>query len=344
MTRLEDVARRAGVSAATASRALSKPDLVARTTRERVVRAAAELGYQPNQLARGLRVRESRTIGVIVTDILNPFHALLAKSIQDAAARRDYTVLLFNSDEEGDKERRALETLRGHRPAGLILVPTARARENLELVPTLPRVELDRASGASNTSVVMVDNVGGARAAVTHLLNLGHRRVGMIAGQLDVTTASERLRGYGDALARAGLAFDPALVVPGRHREEDGRAAAHALLSRPEGERPTALFVGNNEMTVGAVLAARDLGLFVPGDLSIVGFDDSRWAQTLHPALTVVAQPTSELGLVACELLLDELERGAAALAAHVRLGTRLVVRASTAPPRRDARALTTPT
>lgn len=327
MIGLQDVARAAGVSPATASRALHRPDLVALRTRERVEQVALELGYRPNVLARGLRTRGSRTIGLIVTDILNPFHATLAKGVQDAAEAQGYTVLMFNSDEQPGKERRALETLHGHLPMGLIVVPTARTRENLSVVSGLPTIELDRASGLKGAHTVMVDNVAGAREAVTHLTGLGHRRVGMIVGNQDVSTARERLQGYCEALETAQVPYLEELVLPGDHREQGGRLAALRLLSGRE--RPTALFVGNNEMTVGAVLAARELGLNIPGDLSVVGFDDSRWAQTMSPALSVVSQPTYELGQLACQHLLSLI--AGQPCVDSVRLPTRMIYRQSTA-------------
>lgn len=335
MSSIQDVASLANVSTATASRALSRPDMVAQATRERVLSAAQQLGYQPNVLARSLRQRQTRTIGLVVTDILNPFHATLAKGVQDAADRHGYTAFLFNTDEDADKEGRALDTLRGHLPQGLILVPTARAGENLRLLPNLPVVELDRVTGNPAATTVTVDNVGGARAATAHLAALGHTRIGMIVGQQDISTAVERHAGFRQALAEAGVPYREPLVLPGHHRQEDGRQAALHLFDLPVGERPTALFVGNNEMTVGAVLAARERGLNIPGDLSIVGFDDSRWAQTMIPPLTVVAQPTYDLGVLACDLLIAQFghpARGRLA-PARVQLPTTLIVRQSTAAP-----------
>ncbi|GIW33583.1 LacI family DNA-binding transcriptional regulator [Meiothermus sp.] len=333
MISLDDVAKLAQVSPATVSRALSRPEMVAEATRERILQAARELGYQPNQLARSLRQRSSRTLGLIITDILNPFHATLAKGVQDAAEKHNYTVFLFNTDEDPEKEQRALNALRGHLPQGLLIVPTPKAKENLKLVPKLPTVELDRSSGTPGVRTVMVDNIGGARTAVQHLIELGHRRIGMIVGRLDISTAVERLQGYREALTAAGISYCEKLVLPGNHREEDGRQAALTLLNLPPEERPTALFVGNNEMTVGAVLAVRELGLRIPQELSIVGFDDSRWAATMHPALTVVAQPTYELGFLACETLLSSLSRGQPALPTSIRLDVSFIVRESTAPP-----------
>ena len=335
MPSIQDVAQLAQVSTATASRALSRPDMVAQTTRERVLKAARQLGYQPNVLARGLRQGETRTIGVIVTDILNPFHATLAKGIQDAADRHGYVAFLFNSDEDPAKERRALDTLRGHLPQGLILVPTSGAREHLKAIPDLPVVELDRVTGRPDATTVTTDNTGGGAAATRHLIELGQTRIGMIVGQQDISTATERHDAYRAALHAAGLTYDPTLVLPGNHREDDGYRAAMHLLSLPADHRPTALFVGNNEMTVGAVLAARALSLRIPEDLSIVGFDDSRWAQTMTPPLTVVAQPAYDLGVQACELLLRRLSASGNRTPARVQLPTTLILRHSTAPPAR---------
>ncbi|WP_293913998.1 LacI family DNA-binding transcriptional regulator [Deinococcus sp.] len=349
MSSLKDVANLAQVSLATASRALSRPETVATLTRTRVEGAAHQLGYQPNMLARSLRQRETRTIGLIVADLLNPFHALLAKSVQDTAERHGYVAFLLNSDEQEGKESRAIDTLRGHLPQGLIIVPTSGFARRLGSLPRLPVVELDRVSGAPGVTTVTVDNVGGARMATQHLIDLGHRDIGMIVGQLDISTAVERHRGFLETMRRAGLSYRPDWVLSGHHREDDGHRAARKLLSVP-GDRPSALFVGNNEMTVGAVLAARDLGLRLPHDLSIVGFDDSRWAQTMFPALTVISQPTEQLGTLACEHLVRQLayaHSGNAQLAlparvlnkaapigpVRVQLPTELIIRHSTSPP-----------
>ncbi|WP_309570020.1 LacI family DNA-binding transcriptional regulator [Deinococcus sp.] len=332
MPSIQDVAKLAHVSTATASRALSRPDMVAPATRERVVQAAQQLGYQPNVLARSLRQKETRTIGLIVADILNPFHALLAKGVQDAADRHGYTVFLFNSDEEPAKELRAMDILRGHLPTGLIVVPTSGTRTHIKTLPNLPVVELDRVSGHPGTTTVTVDNVGGAMTATQHLTSLGHRRIGMIVGQLDISTAVDRLKGYRAALQQADIAYDPALVLPGHHREDDGYRAALHLLTLPAEERPTALFVGNNEMTVGAVLAVRELKLDIPREVSIIGFDDSRWAQTLNPALTVIAQPAYDLGRLACEHLIGQVGHPHPT-PARVQLPTEIIVRHSTGPP-----------
>ena len=332
MSSIQAVAQLAQVSTATASRALSRPELVASSTRQRVLDAVQQLGYQPNMLARSLRQRETRTIGLIVADILNPFHALLAKGVQDSAERHGYMAFLFNSDEQPGKEGRALDTLRGHLPQGLVIVPTSGTQAHLQALPDLPVVELDRVSGHPKSSTVTVDNQGGAYQATRHLIGLGHRRIGMIVGQQNISTAVERRQGFLRALGEAGIAVRPDWLIPGHHRQDDGHRAARQLLTSPD--RPSALFVGNNEMTVGAVLAARELNLNIPDELSIVGFDDSRWAQTMYPPLTVISQPAYQLGELACDHLVRQFLGKRGHLPAHVQLPTELIVRYSTGPPR----------
>ncbi|RIH84074.1 Catabolite control protein A [Meiothermus luteus] len=339
MIKIADVARAAQVSPSTVSRALTKPDLVAPETRERVLQAARQLGYQPNKLARGLRKQQSRLLGLIVSDILAPFHATLAKGVQDAAEKHGYMVFLFNSDEQPEKEARYLQELQSHWPEGLLIVPTAKTRQhlrNLRSAGSMPIIELDRTSGTPGVHAVLVENVLGAREAVEHLISLGHRRIGMVTGEPVITTAQERLEGYRQALKAAGIALDERLVANGYHKEEGGYAATLQLLRLPAPERPTALFVGNSEMAAGAVQAIRDLGLRIPEDISLVSFDDTRWAQLMEPALTVVAQPAYEIGYLACETLVSLLRQKAPAEGRILRLKTRLLIRHSTARPRED--------
>jgi DNA-binding LacI/PurR family transcriptional regulator len=332
MINLEDVAKMAEVSAATASRALTRPDMVASKTRQRILDAAATLGYQPNQVASALRRGQTQSIGLILSDIMNPGNAMLAKGIQDAAAKRDYTVFMYNTDENAEKERKALENLRSHLPQGLIIMPTAGGQENLKLLQNIPIIEVDRVSGHLDAHTVTVDNKGGAVTAVEHLIKLGHTRIGMIVGSFDISTAVERHAGYKTALEKAGIPYRANYVHVGNHREDGGRLAAQRLLTQHD--RTTALFVGNNEMTIGAIFAARDLGIHIPEDLSIVGFDDTRWAKLMQPGITVVAQPAYEMAYLACETLLDRLERGKTHQPIQIQLATQFIVRNSTAPPR----------
>jgi len=333
MIKIEDVAKLAEVSTSTVSRALTRPEMVSPLTRERVLAVANQLGYQPNKLARSLRRQKSHLLGLIVTDILAPFHATLAKGVQDAAEKHGYVVFLFNTDEQPEKEARYLRELQSHVPAGLLIVPTAKTRENLGIVGNLTVVELDRSSGTPNVYGVLVENISSARQAVEHLISLGHKRIGMVAGTQTVTTAVERLEGYKQALVNARILIDERLIAIGDHKEEGGYQATRQLLTLPRKQRPTALFAGNSEMAAGAVLAIRDLKLSIPGDVSLISFDDTRWAQLMQPALTVVAQPAYELGYLACETLISALRRGKPTKTTTLRLGTELIVRESTAAP-----------
>lgn len=340
MTTLEEVARLAAVSPSTVSRTLARPEMVAQETRERVLEAIRRTGFRPNELARGLRQQESRSLGLVTTD-LNPFHAPLVEGVQEAAEQYDLNVILFTSNESELKERRALETLRSHMPQGLILIPTLHTRRHQALLHGLPVVELDRVSGLAGVHTVQVDNPGSARGAVQHLLGLGHRRIGGIFGPQTISTASGRLQGYRAALSGAGVPFDPSLVQFGDFREDSGHRAARHLLTLPADLRPTALLVGGHEMTVGAVLAIRELGLRIPRDVSLVGFDDSRLMQILDPPITVIAQPAREMGRVACHTLValvrsraEALEGGAAQPPQNTWLPAPLTLRHSTGPPR----------
>jgi len=332
MIKIEDVAKLAEVSSSTVSRALTRPDMVAPSTRERVIQAAHQLGYQPNKLARGLRKQQSHLLGLMVTDILAPFHATLAKGVQDAAEKHGYVVFLFNTDEQPEKEERYLKELQSHLPEGLLIVPTSKTRQNLGIVGNLTVIELDRTSGTPGVHSVLVDNVTGARGAVEHLIKLGHRRIGMVAGPHSVTTALERLEGYKQALLSAGLQVQEELIATGDHKEEGGYRATQTLLSLPPKLRPTALFVGNSEMAAGAVLAVRDLHLNIPDQLSLISFDDTRWARLMQPALSVVAQPAYDLGYIACETLISLLKRDKPVPTTTLRLNTELIIRQSTAP------------
>ncbi len=335
MIKIEDVAKLAKVSTSTVSRALSRPEMVSVSTRERVVNAADRLGYQPNKLARSLRTQQNHLIGLIVTDIMAPFHATLAKGVQDAAEKHGYGVFLFNTDEQPEREARYLRELQSHLPAGLLIVPTGKTKENLKnFVRNLTVVELDRSSGTPGVYSVLVDNIGGARKAVEHLLELGHRRIGMVAGTQTVTTAVERLEGYRQALLAGKVQLQNSLITYGNHKEDGGYKATKKLLSLPKKQRPSALFIGNSEMAAGAMVAVRELGLELPRDLSLISFDDTRWAQLMQPALTVVSQPAYDLGYLACETLISALNRGKDFKATTLRLSTELIVRQTTAPPK----------
>ena len=336
---LSDIAERAGVSMSTVSRALSHPDRVARATHERILRIVEEMNYQPNVLARGLRQRQSTIVGLVIADILNDYYATIAKGVQDAAYRRGYTVMFGNTDEDPMREERFLQALNQHRFAGLIIVPTERSRELLARYARTPVVEVDRSSGREAAHVILADNVASSRAVIAHLVELGHTRIATVTGSPTATTGAERLQGYLDGMRDACLTVDQGWIAPAaRHDEASGFEAMQRLLELPAARRPTAIFAFNNQVTAGVLRSLKQAAIRVPQQMSLVGFDDSRWAQLMTPALSVVAQPARDMGYLAAERLFSLIENPDLP-GTVTRLATRLVLRESTAAVPADASA-----
>ncbi|HUZ83432.1 MAG TPA: LacI family DNA-binding transcriptional regulator [Gaiellales bacterium] len=330
---IRDVAHAAGVSQATAARALGGYGYASDTTRSRVAVAAAQLGYRPNGVARALVSRATYTVGLVVGDIENPFFAAAARGLADVLEPEGYTVLLTNSDESAEREERAVETLRARRVDGLVVVPAERAapRHLIDLVSAgVPLVQLDRAVTGVAADAVLVDNEVGAGRAVEHLIGLGHRRIGIVTDRPSVSSSADRLEGYRGALHRAGIERDRSLESVGGSTQAEGFAAACRLLTGEH--RPSAVFTANNFMTVGTLLAIRELGLRVPEDVALVGFDDLDWTTLVEPAVTVISQPVTALGRVAGECLLERLGGGGGE-PRTVRLRTELIVRGSCGAP-----------
>jgi LacI family transcriptional regulator len=323
------VAREAGVSQATAARALAGYGYVSDGARRRVRQAAITIGYRPNVVARSLVSGATRTIGVVVGDIENPFFAGAARGIADVLERDGYTLLLANSDEDLDRERRAVEALHARQVDGLAVVPSS-GDDGAHLAAILregrPVVLLDRPIAGLDVDAVLVDNRAGAARAVRHLASLGHRRVGLVGDSPGITSTAERIDGYRAALSVAGAPADDGLVSLGGSTIDEGHRSALRLLERPD--RPSALFTVNNFMTAGALRAVRDLGLRMPDDIALVGFDDLDWTTLVDPPITVIAQPVAELGRAVAERLLERLA-GDTGPSREVRLRTRLVVRGS---------------
>lgn len=330
MSTLKDVAKEAGVSVATVSRYLNDTAKLTGATRASVKRAVDALGFRPNRVARRLRISGGRAllIGLVVPDLRNPFFADVARGVETTAQRWGSAVIVGHSDESEALERMYLDLLGSESVDGIVLptvqqgVLTAR-----DLAPAgIPVVCVDRRPGALRVDTVVSDNEAGARAATDHLLRLGHRRIGFVEGLPTISTSRERLAGYRQALAAAGVAADKALVRIGDSRQCGGRDRAGALLDldRP----PTALVVGNNLMTLGALEAVHERGLRIPDDVAIVGYDDMPWSAAFNPPLTCVSQPGFEMGQRAAELLMRRIEHPDAAPELVV-LQPRLVVRAS---------------
>ena len=330
MSSLTDVAKAAGVSIATVSRVISHPDKVAHDTQARVRKAMKELSYQPSRVARRLRQRGGRRhlLGLIIPDIQNPFFAEIARGVEDVAYANQFAVMLCNSDEDLKKEAFYLDVMRAESADGIILPPiNDRDPAVVRLAEAgMPIVTVDRSLADSTVDQVEVDNRQGAFDAVTHLVKIGHRRIGLITGRLNVSTSRERKVGYEQALAARELPVDPNYMRIGDYKQTSGRILTDELLALPN--PPTALFVANNLMAVGAVEAIHRRKLKIPADVAIIGFDDLPWADALDPPLSVVRQPAYEVGRAAAELLLKRLTNRNSP-AAWLRLRPRLILRSS---------------
>jgi LacI family transcriptional regulator, galactose operon repressor len=322
-----DVARLAGVSVSTVSKVINDRYGVAPETYDKVMDIVSDLGYESSLVASSLRRHSTNVIGILVPEF-EPFSTELLKGISSAVEGTGYELLAYSGNLEHNQvgwERRSLSRLAGTLIDGAVIVaPTASVTD-----ATIPVVAVDPHTGRTGPSTVEADNVGGARAATRHLIELGHRRIAHIRGRTDLVSAQLREQGYREALEAAGIPFDAELVRVGGYRAAETTDAARDLLTREE--RPTAVFAANDLSAIRVIEIARDLGLRVPEDLSVVGFDNVPEAANAVPALTTVAQPLHQMGAEAVRLLLGLL--AGATSEEHLLMPASLVVRASTSPP-----------
>ncbi len=303
---IKDIAQAAGVSHSTVSRALSDSPLVKTETKALIQHLAQEMGYTPDAIARGLVTRQTRTVGVVVTTITDPFVAEVVQGIEDTALENDYSVILASSAAEPDREVAAVEMLRAKRVDGVMVTSSrvgALYLEHLERIG-VPVVLINNHNEQSGryTFSVSVDNQHGGRLATRHLIERGHRRIAYVSGTTDQSDSADRLAGYRQALEENDIPFDPTLVVPGNGRLDGGERALHVLTSLAS--PPTAVFCYNDMTAIGLLRAARQAGLFVPDDLAVVGFDDIPLASYINPPLTTVAQPQRDMGRQAMSMAL----------------------------------------
>jgi LacI family transcriptional regulator len=332
MATIPEVARHAGVSVGTVSNVLNHPELVALKTRERVQQAIDALGFVPNGSARQLRVGSTQSIGLVVLDVSNPFFTEVARGAEDAANKREYMVILCNSNNSLQREERYLRVLEEQRVAGVLITPIARGPNDTQRLRRLGTsvVLLDRLSADQQFCSISVDDVFGGELAGKHLLARGHRRIGYIHGSLAVAQYADRLHGLRRALAEGGLDPDMAIVqlAADSDNAHGGEACAKAFLRLSD--RPTALFCGNDYLAMGVMYALAKHQIHVPQDVALIGYDDIELASMLATPLTTIRQPMYELGYAAAELLLNEIAGDAHHEHQQIEFRPELIVRDST--------------
>ncbi len=329
---IKDIAHAARVSHSTVSRALHHSPLVNGETGDRIRQIARRMGYRPSAVARSLVTNKTWTIGVVVTTIADPFIAELVSGIEEKANDHGYSVFLANSNADPEREMKVVHSFHERRVDGIVVTASRVGALYLPLLTELeaPIVLINNQYPGEFAYSVVIDNIEASRAATEHLIQLGHKRIAYIGDRQGFQSDTERYTGYRQALDLAGLSFLPELVVDGDGKAESGGAAIELLLKLPE--KPTAIFCYNDMTALGALRAIRDHGLSVPGDLSLVGFDDLFIASYLEPRLTTVRQPRRQMGAMAMEMLL-KLFSGQP-VEASVKVSGELIVRESTAPPK----------
>lgn len=335
MANMKDIAKIANVSLGTVSHVLNGTARVRELVRRRVLDAVSATGYQPSQLARGLRRVQTNVIGMIIPDITNPFFPAVVRGAEDLAFSNGFRLILCNTDNDHSKELAHLNELRTYLPAGLIVIPstfsdlTVQARSYREAGAGV--VCIDRLPKDWSGDTVTADNQAGAYKATRYLIEMGHKQLATITGPLHLTNAKERLNGFRQAIKEAKLQLASEYVQEATFDKQGGAMKARLLLRLIP--RPTAIFAGNDMIALGVLTAIRDAGLRCPDDVSVIGFDDLDIAETTNPALSSVSQSGYQLGTTAARILLERI-RGDAGPAKHIVLETSLQVRDSVAAPK----------
>jgi LacI family transcriptional regulator len=308
MPTIKDVASAADVSVATVSHVINGTRYVSEELKERVHTAMAELGYRPNTLARSLRSGQSKTIGMIVPDVSNLFFAEIGRAIEDFGFENGYSVILCNSDNNLKKQSSYVDTLITKQVDGVIFISAGDSEEHLASLQQagVPVVVADRDVPPGSADVVLLNNELGGYLATRHLLELGHRRIACVSGPYDLPSSADRIDGCYAAFDEFGVTLNPDWLLSGDFQSQSGDESMTELLNMPE--RPTAVFVFNDMMAIGAMNAVRRMGLRIPADVSIVGFDNIALAASVYPPLTTVAQPTQEIATTVCEILFSRIQ------------------------------------
>ncbi|MGW9299240.1 LacI family DNA-binding transcriptional regulator [Streptomyces cyaneofuscatus] len=326
MASIKDVAAQAGVSVATVSRVLNSHPSVSEEARTRVLAAVDALGYRPNAVARSLRTAQTRTLGLVISDVLNPYFTELARFVEEEARALGYSVIIGNADERPDLQDHHIRTLIDRRIDGLLVSPADGGSPLMREVALsgTPMVFVDRWIPGIDVPVVRADGTGAVKDLVAHLHGLGHRRLAIIAGPAATTTGNERVEAFRDALRELGLALPDAYIGQGDFQAASGRRATEGFLALDE--PPEVVFAADNLMALGALDAIRARGLRVPDDIALAAFDDIPWFVHTAPPITAIAQPTADLARAAVRALADLIE---GRTPQSVTLPARLVVRRS---------------
>ncbi len=336
---IRDVARRAGVSTATVSRALANPDRVATATREAVIAAIEETGFTPNASARSLRARSTKMVLALLPGLGNSFYTPILNAVEEVLSLAGYGMIMGNTSMDQAREAHYDLLVRAGQVDGVMLLTGRLPNPAFAELNAFTPITLicNDIPGIDGLPVIETDNHDAARVAVTHLIELGHRRIGHAIGPTDNIEAVYRLAGYREAHRNAGLPVDESIIWQGAFNFEAGVRVAQQFLDHPD--PPTAMFTSNDEMAMGFLRIVKDAGLRVPQDVSVVGFDDIEFARYFDPALTTMHQPRAELGRLAAESLLARMA-GNNDGPLRTRLKCSLLVRESTtAPPRRASRS-----
>lgn len=334
MLTIVEVAKRANVSTATVSNVIRGTRKVSDKLTQRVQSAIAEMNYTPNEIARSLKLKQTRMLAMVLPDITNPFFPEIIRGGEDAAFARGYFLLTANTNEQLGRERRLIAALRSYRVDGILLA-TAQSSYDHDSTHIAGMISagcavvcLDRAVPDVSTDAVLLDNAGGARACVRHLVQQGHRRIAIITGPLHLQTGLERLEGYKVALGESGIAIDEELILEGDFRMESGRHRCEELLKRPS--KTTAIFICNGLMTLGVLQVFNERNLSSPEDYALATFDDVSHDQSFRMQLTTVIQPSYEMGFRAANILMDRVEGRLGRAALVIRVEPRLDLRNST--------------
>ncbi len=326
---IHDVAEEAGVSVATVSHVINETRYVSPELTKKVKQAMDKLGYQRNSVARSLKTQKTHTIGLIVSDITNPFFSQLLRGVEKIATSESYTLIICNTDETLEKEELYLDVMKQNQVDGFIIAPTGKNDGKLRsfLEQDLPFVFVDRKIDNISVPSVLSENVKGAKKATEHLLEENHTRIGIVSGLGSVTTTRERIRGHVEALEKHGISFEESLLKRGNSQVQGGFNAARRLLKMEE--PPTAIFSTNNLMTIGVMQFLKKNGIKCPTDIAVVSFDDFEWSNAFEPTLTTVAQSPHEIGSRAAEILFSRIA-DTQETKDDVRIPTELIVRGST--------------